>query len=51
MTVQARSLHLALCGWMAEGRAQQGTFEMHALQRVPASASKPQPDDDGQPLA
>ena len=34
MTVQARSQNLAYCAWLAEGRLQQGTFEITGLRRL-----------------
>lgn len=34
MTVQARSQNLAYCAWMADGRLQQGTFEVGSLRRI-----------------
>jgi uncharacterized protein YodC (DUF2158 family) len=47
MTVQARSQNLAYCAWLADGRLQQGTFEVAGLRRVrsagPPSRSRPDP--------
>jgi len=34
MTVQARSQNLAYCAWLADGRLQQGTFEIAGLRRL-----------------
>ena len=34
MTVQARSMNLAYCAWLSEGRLHQGTFEVGGLRRV-----------------
>jgi len=34
MTVQARSLNLAYCAWLADGRLHQGTFEVGGLNRL-----------------
>ena len=34
MTVQARSQNLAYCAWLADGRLQQGTFEVGGLRRL-----------------
>ena len=34
MTVQARSMNLAYCAWLNEGRLHQGTFEVGGLRRV-----------------
>ena len=42
MTVQARSQNLAYCAWLADGRLQQGTFEIGKLRRVRGAVARPQ---------
>lgn len=34
MTVQARSMNLAYCAWLVDGRLHQGTFDITSLRRV-----------------
>jgi uncharacterized protein YodC (DUF2158 family) len=41
MTVQARSQDLVYCAWLAEGRLQQGTFDIVSLRRIRSAGPRP----------
>ena len=47
MTVQARSQNLAYCAWLAEGRLQQGTFEVSGLRRLRSAGPASRAGSDG----
>lgn len=41
MTVQARSMNLAYCAWLVDGRLHQGTFEVGGLRRLRSAGPRP----------